>query len=562
MTASIASLERPFSSTHFMNFFASNDQDRTRNDDNEEENTMTSWVDFNPRTDQNSVASVPNFKSQSRPAVPASPPPFLAGVTNITPGGFSPSMFLDSPLIFNPSNNFPSPAAGAFSFDGFNWGISSDQGKRNDAGEEKTYGFSFQPQAGAPSNNSSSSSFFRSAGNINSAEGVFRTRQETRNLDDYKRKTDEKGNTKPEVAPIQSFSQDRNPVSNPALQQQSQRSVLPQASQFLRPQKKSDDGYNWRKYGQKQVKGSENPRSYYKCSYPNCPTKKKVERSLDGHITEIVYKGNHSHPKPQSNKRSADPSSSSYPPPSVQAVAYPQMELTMTPETSSVSIDEDDFGQTSAVGRPGMDEENEPGAKRWRGDTEQEVMSAYGSRAVREPRVVVQTTSELDILDDGFRWRKYGQKVVKGNPNPRSYYKCTTAGCPVRKHIERSSNDQRAVITTYEGKHNHDIPAPRGSSSSYNMTRPSSLGANYSYAPVPLRPTVMRNQSFSTTGTRAPAISNQQAMESHNSDGFEMSRYRTLGAGSYMNQAQQTGSLYNTTKEEQADDAFLDSFLP
>lgn len=47
-------------------------------------------------------------------------------------------------------------------------------------------------------------------------------------------------------------------------------------------------------------------------------------------------------------------------------------------------------------------------------------MVAAASRAVREPRVVVQTTSEVDILDDGYRWRKYGQKVVKGNPNPRS----------------------------------------------------------------------------------------------------------------------------------------------
>ena len=40
-------------------------------------------------------------------------------------------------------------------------------------------------------------------------------------------------------------------------------------------------------------------------------------------------------------------------------------------------------------------------------------------RMIREPRVVVQTTSEVDILDDGYRWRKYGQKVVKGNPHPR-----------------------------------------------------------------------------------------------------------------------------------------------
>ena len=46
----------------------------------------------------------------------------------------------------------------------------------------------------------------------------------------------------------------------------------------------------------------------------------------------------------------------------------------------------------------------------------------------------------------------------------RSYYKCTTVGCNVRKHVERASSDPKAVITTYEGKHNHDIPAAKTSS--------------------------------------------------------------------------------------------------
>lgn len=65
----------------------------------------------------------------------------------------------------------------------------------------------------------------------------------------------------------------------------------------------SDDGYTWRKYGQKQVKGSEYPRSYYKCTHLKCPVKKKVERSYDGQIAEIVYRGEHNHPKPQPPKR-------------------------------------------------------------------------------------------------------------------------------------------------------------------------------------------------------------------------------------------------------------------
>jgi hypothetical protein len=67
--------------------------------------------------------------------------------------------------------------------------------------------------------------------------------------------------------------------------------------------KASDDGYNWRKYGQKLVKGCEFPRSYYKCTHPNCEVKKLFERSHDGQITEIVYKGTHDHPKPQPSRR-------------------------------------------------------------------------------------------------------------------------------------------------------------------------------------------------------------------------------------------------------------------
>ena len=71
------------------------------------------------------------------------------------------------------------------------------------------------------------------------------------------------------------------------------------------PTVSSDDGYKWRKYGQKHVKGSEFPRSYYKCTHPNCEVKKLFECSHDGQITEIIYKGTHDHPKPQPSRRYA-----------------------------------------------------------------------------------------------------------------------------------------------------------------------------------------------------------------------------------------------------------------
>lgn len=40
-------------------------------------------------------------------------------------------------------------------------------------------------------------------------------------------------------------------------------------------------------------------------------------------------------------------------------------------------------------------------------------------RTFREPSIILEVISETEILHDRYRWRKYGQKVVKGNPNPR-----------------------------------------------------------------------------------------------------------------------------------------------
>ncbi|XP_076888662.1 putative WRKY transcription factor 53 [Bidens hawaiensis] len=59
----------------------------------------------------------------------------------------------------------------------------------------------------------------------------------------------------------------------------------------------NNDGFSWRKYGQKDIQGANFPRSYYRCSYRDvkkCFATKLVQRS-DGYpkVFDIKYKGKH-----------------------------------------------------------------------------------------------------------------------------------------------------------------------------------------------------------------------------------------------------------------------------
>ncbi|XRB07719.1 CRC domain-containing protein [Pycnococcus provasolii] len=133
--------------------------------------------------------------------------------------------------------------------------------------------------------------------------------------------------------------------------------------------------------------------------------------------------------------------------------------------------------------------------------------SMNGSDSVRgSPGGASARGTEGDIGGDGYRWRKYGQKLVGAEGIKRSYYKCVVEGCPARKHVERLAADTGAGVPSvaYDGQHTHPPPAggrtpsdnPAGGmagadfrrSAFFGVASPRSANANLPAPPPPSTP--------------------------------------------------------------------------
>ncbi|RDX78395.1 putative WRKY transcription factor 70, partial [Mucuna pruriens] len=67
-----------------------------------------------------------------------------------------------------------------------------------------------------------------------------------------------------------------------------------------------------------------------------------------------------------------------------------------------------------------------------------------------------ETNSSI-LMEDGYVWRKYGQKITTNAKYLRNYYRCThkyDEDCPAIKQVQRIQEDPPLYRTTYYGRHN------------------------------------------------------------------------------------------------------------
>ncbi|XP_059628746.1 probable WRKY transcription factor 43 [Cornus florida] len=83
--------------------------------------------------------------------------------------------------------------------------------------------------------------------------------------------------------------------------------------------------------------------------------------------------------------------------------------------------------------------------------------------------------NRLMLPDDGYEWRKYGQKFIKNIAKFRNYFRCRKRRCGAKKRVEWSTLEPDNLQVVYDGVHSH---APFNFSQRTTYSHTAAAGAN------------------------------------------------------------------------------------
>ncbi|CAI0452142.1 unnamed protein product [Linum tenue] len=152
--------------------------------------------------------------------------------------------------------------------------------------------------------------------------------------------------------------------------------------------------------------------------------------------------------------------------------------LDANPSPSSLSSSEVEDHQAAAVEDDGSNNINCPDNKKEKSTGKgKKVQGGKGEKKKRqrEPRFAFMTKSEVDHLEDGYRWRK-------------------------------SFDDPSVVVTTYEGQHNHHLPSTlRGNAAAAMFSQYSMLAPSVIHRPTTSFPAEFLLQLSSSPSSPSPS---------------------------------------------------------